>query len=352
MRGDQGADPAGRGHHPLLQQPEVQPRAVPDDDLAVEDRAGRHLGERGGGDVGEPVGEVAALLGPHPGRAAAADDDQPVAVPLGLVQAAAGQRVRRAGSSRTGLASCTATGPASSGGRPGQAGDGQRAPGQPAGSRGPVQHRASRRHSIETVLAATRAVSPVTVGRSRSSRLKAASDGPSVNRPSRDHRPQLRLPGRTPNACRPRSPRGRSARRSAGGQPDVELLRHQPGREVEVAEAGAAGGPDAGLLGELGAGQLLRPTRPGRAPRCPAGTPRTGGRAGSGTARPARSRPSPAGITSAKSGRSTTPYRPVGAVVALDHVLAHPDPGVLGRPPAARRPHRPSLADRCHHGRR
>ena len=106
VRGDQRGDPSGRGHHALLEQAEVEPRAVPDDDLAVEDRAGRHLRERGGGDVGEAVGQVAALLGPDAGRAGAADDDQPVAVPLGLVLAAAGQRVRR-GDRGDGLVSST-----------------------------------------------------------------------------------------------------------------------------------------------------------------------------------------------------------------------------------------------------
>jgi hypothetical protein len=64
--GDQRAHPAGRGDHPLLQHPEVQPVAVPDDDLPVDDGAGRQLGPGRGGHVGEAVGEVAALPGPHP----------------------------------------------------------------------------------------------------------------------------------------------------------------------------------------------------------------------------------------------------------------------------------------------
>ena len=95
MRGHERTHPARRGDHALLEQAEVETVAVPDDHLAVEHGAGRDLGERGRRDVGEPVGQVAALLGPQPGRGRGADDDQPVAVPLRLVQAAPGQGIGR-----------------------------------------------------------------------------------------------------------------------------------------------------------------------------------------------------------------------------------------------------------------
>ena len=190
VRGDQRrAIRAGGGDHPLLEQPEVQPRAVPDHDLAVEHGAGRHLCQRGGDDVREPVGQVAALLGPHPGRArrcgrrpagsrptwARTGSRRSSACAAGIVAHRLGQLHRHR--------------PGELGRQARETGDGQRHPDSLLGRR---RKRSTARRAV-TRSSRTLGSWSRSGRRSSSSRLKAASEGPSVNRPSRDHRPQLGL---------------------------------------------------------------------------------------------------------------------------------------------------------------
>ena len=119
-----------------------------------------------------------------------------------------------------------------------------------------------------------------------------------------------------------------------------------------MAEAAQRAGAEAGLLGELGAGQLLRAVpvlavAPGALRELP----------GPAAQRVAELLDQPEAVVlggddQREVGALDDAVEAGGAVVALDHVLAHPDPGVLVGQPAARRPHRPSLADRCHDGAR
>ena len=257
-----------------------------------------------------------------------ADDDQPVAVPLGLVAAAAGAARAAPGWSRTGLASSTATGPASSGGRPGRPGTDSgtrtacrvgRAPQAPARPRRHPSGRAGRAAAASAASEEEQAVGG----------QRGAVGEPAVRGSSPAARPRPRTPCRmsasvASRAVGPRSGRWPARRRTPGW---TAPARGRDGRggaarpaRMPVSSASSARASSSAEPPTPGAPGALR-----ELPRPPA-------------ERVAELLDQPeavasAGITSAKSGSLDDAVDAGGAVVSLDHGPRAPGSRGSGRPP-------------------
>jgi len=90
VRGGEAVHLGGVVGHALLEQGEAEAGAVEDHELPIDDRPRGQDGARGGGDLGEAVGEVGALPGPQPRPCRGGDDDEAEPVPLELVDAPPG----------------------------------------------------------------------------------------------------------------------------------------------------------------------------------------------------------------------------------------------------------------------
>ncbi|GAA1559478.1 hypothetical protein GCM10009789_11060 [Kribbella sancticallisti] len=66
----------GGSHHAVLQRVEAEPAVDEHGQITVEDHAGRELPFGSCGDVGEAVGQIVALPGPHSSGVVASDNDR------------------------------------------------------------------------------------------------------------------------------------------------------------------------------------------------------------------------------------------------------------------------------------